>query len=131
MTGLHNQTNEKFCGKENSTFGEIAIVIIYLFFSFLANWIKRRRPHLGPLLWCLWLYQKGNKKQVNPTDSMQAEHGEEMGSRFAEMIPPDTDPGDILLRERELGCFCPLRCDASLDSHFHPVYLSLVCLANE
>lgn len=41
--------------------------------------------------WYLWLYQKGNKKQVNQTDSMQAEQGKEMGFRFAEMIPPDTD----------------------------------------
>ena len=127
MTGLHNQTNEKIGGKENSTFGEIAIVI----YLFLANWIKRRRLHLSPLLWCLWLYQKGNKKQVNPTDSMQAEHGEEMGSRFAEMIPPDTDPGDISLREKELSCFFPLCCDVFLDSHFNPVYFSLVYLANE
>lgn len=39
----------------------------------------------------LWLHQKGNKKQVNQTDSMQAEQGKEMGFRFAEMIPPDRD----------------------------------------
>lgn len=72
-----------------------------------------------------WLYQKGNKKQVNQTDSMQAEQGKEMGFRFAETISPDTDWSDISLRECSALLVAVVWCFSDL--HFYSVVALQMC----
>lgn len=47
---------------------------------------------------------------------MQAEQGKEMGFRFAEMIPPDTDYSDISLWECSAALVAVVWC--SSDLHF-------------
>lgn len=68
---------------------EIAVFFFFLFFFCKLDQIKEGVFQSGAGI--SHFTKKGNKKQVNQTDSMQAEHGKEMGFRFAEMIPPDTD----------------------------------------